>query len=321
MQQLTLKSFLFNWLDDYKINLKPKTISSYNAAIQLMLRQLGNKSIKDLDVEDYQKCFYQLQKDGIAKSTIHTVKVVLNQAYNSWISQHKLPNDYNPISYTKIPSKATVKEVVALTKNEQDLIESLLPKITYGHAIQFILLTGLRNSEFRNLKWEDYDSKNHYLYIRNSKTPNGERVLPLCKLCLQIIEQQTHRSEFIFTQPSGRPITISVLKRSYLKLRKLSGIQTLTIHVLRHSFATRLLENNAQLKVVSALLGHSSTTFTADRYQHAINMAFISEQLSLLNKEQNLCSINLEKTNLTSEEKEEIIDYIGYIISKRKESA
>lgn len=284
MQEITLTTFLFNWLDDYKINLKPKTIGSYSSAIRLVLNYLGNKPVKDLDIKDYQDCFYQLQQDGIAKSTIHTAKVTLNQAYKSAIIRHELPA-YNPILYTKVPSKAAVKKVVALSKNEQKIIEGLLSKISYGYAIKFILSTGLRNAEFRNLRWDDYDNINHYLHIRKSKTPKGERVIPLGDFCCQTIEQQPHRSEFIFTQPSGRPITESVLKRRYLKLRELSGIQTITIHVLRHSFATRLLESNAQLKAVSALLGHSSTSFTADRYQHAIDMNFMAEQLSLLNKQ------------------------------------
>lgn len=283
MQKLTLGTLLHDWLEGYKMNLKPNTIRSYIIVIQLVVQHMGNKPIKNLDVQDYQNCFFQMQEDGISKSTIHTAKVVLNQAYKTAIIQHSLPDKYNPIPYTKVPSQAAVKQVVALTKEEQEIIESLCPKVKYGYAIQFILFTGLRNEEFRNLRWEDYDPIHHYLYIRKSKTPNGKRVIPLRDFCWKMIERQPHRSEFIFTQASGSPLTKTVLRKTYIKLRELSGIQTLTIHVLRHSFATRSLEKGVQVKAVSALLGHSSTAFTADRYQHA-DMDFLTEQLSILDK-------------------------------------
>lgn len=75
--------------------------------------------------------------------------------------------------------------------------------------------TGLRASEFRNLKWADYDRDNQTIFISNSKTKNGVRTIPLLPICAQIIETRPKRSVYIFTQDNGNPITESLLKNIY----------------------------------------------------------------------------------------------------------
>ena len=95
----------------------------------------------------------------------------------------------NPVDKTTLPKNATVKKVVAMTKEEQVLFVQAMRMLTIKD--QFILmaylLTGLRRGELKNLRWSDYDKSRKVLYIRRSKTKSGIRevsVIPEVALIL-----------------------------------------------------------------------------------------------------------------------------------------
>ncbi|MFZ2537767.1 MAG: tyrosine-type recombinase/integrase [Oscillospiraceae bacterium] len=145
----------------------------------------------------------------------------------------------------------------------------------------FLLHTGLRRFELCNLKWSDYDSKKSCIYVRKSKSKSGIRTVPLLPLCERIIMVQPKINDHIFNSTIKKPLTDSVLKKTYHRVRKASGVQSLTNHVCRHTFATRLLENGATPKAISLLLGHSSVAFTMIRYTNP-DLDYLREQVSLM---------------------------------------
>lgn len=154
----------------------------------------------------------------------------------------------------------------ALTPEEQERVEAACRSLPLGHLIIFLDLTGLRRGELINLKWEDYDAEEGTIIIRKSKTDAGVRVIPLLPEAQEIIEQQPRWEEHIFLNTKGNPLTGTSMKRLYEHLRKLTGIQTLTNHVCRHNFATRMLEHDADIKSISKILGHTDVAFTLQRY-------------------------------------------------------
>lgn len=180
-----------------------------------------------------------------------------------------------------MPINARVRQIAALTVEQQKNLINECYNDLNGVFVIFLLNTGLRASEFCNLRWKDYNKEQRMIFVEKSKTNNGIRHIPLLSICVQIIETRPKRSEYIFTQNNGRPVTAQVLKRTYMRLRKTTGIETLTNHVYRHTFATRLVEQGAHPKAVMALLGHSSVAFTMSRYTHA-NVEYLHEQISLL---------------------------------------
>ena len=141
-----------------------------------------------------------------------------------------------------------------------------------------MLYTGIRASELKNLKWEDYDFRKNVIYIRDSKTDSGVRIIPLIPEAAQIVSRQIHYCDYIFTSTKHTPITKTVLRKLYERLRKKTGIKNITNHIYRHSFATRLVEKEAEIKAVSTLLGHKSVQFTMDRYVDA-NLNFLRTQI------------------------------------------
>lgn len=228
--------------------------------------------------------FNKMYKDNYARTTINKVKVLLTTIFDLAIRNNVV--HFNPIPKLKVPL-AHKNEVVALTRKQQKLVEQACKEHRYGHMLLFLLFTGLRASEFMNLKWNDFfdNDSNPYIIIRKSKTESGLRLAPLIAPAYEILKSQylnNAKSPYIFIQGNGKKVTAQVLKRLYLNIRKISKVEHLTNHVCRHTFATRLAEEKINLKALAKLLGHTDERFTIQRYTHA-DTKYLFDQISLLN--------------------------------------
>lgn len=104
--------------------------------------------------------------------------------------------------------------------------------------------------------------------MRKSKTDTGVRVIPLIpetSAILHFLKNQKTRSSYVFTIHC-EPIKNCHIRHICRRTAKLAGIRHVTPHMLRHTFATRLLEQGASVKAVSRLLGHKDEAFTMRQY-------------------------------------------------------
>lgn len=245
--------------------LKPKTLNVHDCIIKLIMRKIDNQGMTLITTDYLQGIFQSMAKDGFSASTLKKIKTILNRTYK--LAIRTSPSLFNPITDVTIPKIAVEKEVLPLTCEEQIGLEKICESDPHGDIFLFLLYTGLRSDELRNLQWSDYLPKYKMIKIRNSKTKAGIRQIPLLPNCEAIIALQPKINEYIFNnRTTGKPITVSVMRRTYERLRRLTGFNNLTNHVCRHSFATRLVENGADPKAISSLLGHTSVAFTLDRY-------------------------------------------------------
>jgi site-specific recombinase XerD len=134
----------------------------------------------------------------------------------------------------------------------------------YAACAKLIYACGLRNEEARLLTVEDIDSQ--AMLLRKIGKRNFERVVPINNSILQLLRQtwKIHRNpQYIFPQPNGNPITGNGLDKVFRVTRMQCGLgDKFTPHVLRHSFATRLLEQGVPIETIQLLLGHSSRRST-----------------------------------------------------------
>lgn len=275
------------WLRDYAAWFyEPKTTECYTYAFRRAFknnRDLSTKSVNDLTHKEFQ-CFINSLESKYAKSTINHIRAAFSALYKAAIE-----NEYctvNPILGTHLPRDAAEKTICALTKRERSVLLEYLEVEQYRNVIEFFLYTGLRLSELINLGWDDYDCKRNIIFIRESKTAAGVRVIPLIPEALLIIEHQrmiTEQEGYIFQKASGSKITKSTIRRTVERIRKHTGIAHFTIHVLRHTFATRLVEQKADYKAISKLLGHTSVAFTLQRYV-TLDTEFLRDQVMLLSQ-------------------------------------
>ena len=150
--------------------------------------------------------------------------------------------------------------------------------------------SGLRISEATNLRVEDIDSKNMRLFIRNGKGER-ERYTVLPKASLEMLRKYykiykpKHPEGYLFLNESGRPLTVERLRVFFRKYRKKAGIsEDFIVHSLRHSFATKLVEEGVPLVQVKELLGHSCIRSTMTYVHVANNMQRVESPLDIFLK-------------------------------------
>jgi site-specific recombinase XerD len=126
---------------------------------------------------------------------------------------------------------------------------------------------GLRISEALHLKVTDVDSKRMVMHIRGAKH-GKDRLVLLSPQMLGALRQYwleyRPRGPHLFTGRLGRPVHIDVIRRALrAAVREIGLTKRVTLHSFRHGFATHLLEDGTDVRVIQALLGHSSLTTTA----------------------------------------------------------
>lgn len=218
-------------------------------------------NIKEKDV---MYLVHELLQAEYSKSTIKSSLIVLSQAFDKAHDDGLMES--NPAQKVRVPQRAPEKEVRALTKDEQKRVVEASKTCALGHIVIFLLETGLRRAELIDLKWEDYSRDGKYIVVRKSKTPSGVRMIPLTELAVNIIEMQPCIAENIFLNTKNEKLSYTAMRKLCQRIQKTSGIKSFTAHVCRHTFATRLIENGADAKSVSILLGHTDVSFTLNRY-------------------------------------------------------
>lgn len=171
--------------------------------------------------------------------------------------------------------KRTVYKV--LTKEELSTFFNCVDNFKFKTIFMLAYGSGLRIGEIANLREEDIDGKNMRIFVREGKG-NKERYTILSKKSLEMLRiywtkyRQNKRRGRIFLSESGAAITVGVIRehfRQYRRKAKLS--EKVTMHTLRHCFATNLIENGATLIQVKELMGHSNIRSTME-YIHVANI-------------------------------------------------
>lgn len=262
IEDVTCKSLVDNYLENViHGTVQASTYRSYQCVVVCLWRYLDPKTtLNDTTGQSLQIALSNMANDGLSKSTITKAAQVFRRAVKEFV-----PEQYSKFESCKIPRNAFEKKVDALSVSDQKLVEQACSTVKYGELFLFLLDTGLRGTELQRLKWIDYDGVG--ILIRRSKTENSTRYVPLTKRAKRIIDRQSRKGANIFVQnQKDIPISSTVLKRTYTRIKDLTGVTEFTTRICRHTFATRLVERGVNIKVVSKLMGHSSVSFTMQRY-------------------------------------------------------
>jgi integrase len=176
---------------------------------------------------------------------------------------------------------------VVLSRNEVHALLSNIRLLRYRVCLTTIYSCGLRLSEGIHLKVEDIDGDRGFISVRKSKGHMGDkdRNVPLPQKTLELLREQwkSHRNKIWIFPSAGHgrknmpyattPVSNSSVQVAFRKALKTAGInKKATVHTLRHSWATHLLEASINLRLIQAWLGHS-TPATTSVYTHLTEKA------------------------------------------------
>jgi len=262
-------------LESFILFLKSKrfaqsTIKNYTSALRLFLNFYADKNVSELTLDHVIRFNneYILAKrlsSSMQNQVVNAIKKFFLIVKNSRIdieaihrprSEHKDPN---------VISKEEVKQILDAPRN-----------LKHRAMLSLIYACGLRRSELLNLKPIHVDSKRKLLIIKQSKG-RKDRVVPLSLKIIELLREyyKAYRpKEWLFEgQKAGNqysPTSLQKVLKRAIKKAKLK--KPVTLHWLRHSFATHLLEAGTDLRFIQEILGHKSSK-TTEIYTHVSNKA------------------------------------------------
>ncbi len=241
------------------LNYSPRTKDNYLSHIKNFLNSLGNKQIIHCGSKDFQSYLDSYKFASISQQ---------NQVINAirFLYKFVLNKKYDKVSFKRPKSEKKLPKVV-----DNEYIKEKLNKIDNLKHKTILTLTysvGLRVSEIVNLKIEDIDSKRMLIHIKNAKG-RKDRLVPLSSNVLNFLRDYYKKyrpKEYLFNGQSSLKYSVGSCQQIYKKYIEPDG----HIHTLRHSFATSLLENGTDLRIIQKILGHSNAK-TTEIYTHVSN--------------------------------------------------
>ncbi len=264
-------------LENYTIELEIRnysenTVKTYSSIIRSFIDYLSQEK----DVYDgrrflatFRKYIRDLKKDkNVAQNYIYLNTVVCKK-FLEFNDIYFLDDIQNPKRTKSLPKSLNEKEVRdlidAVEITDEDSTLKKKAKIRDKVILELLYSTGLRISELVKLHKRDIDFDERTIRVRG-KGEKDRIVLfdeHTKELITNYIETQNPDSEYLFINKNGRKLTPRYVQMMIKDYGKKAGIKKkVTPHVLRHSFATHLLKNGVDIRVIQQLLGHSSLSTT-----------------------------------------------------------
>ncbi|MDK3954817.1 tyrosine recombinase XerC [Staphylococcus pseudintermedius] len=242
----------------------------------LAQEQLSLTAFKYIDARNYLQTLYDM---GLQRTTVSRKISTLRSFYAFWMTQdHEIVNPFVQLVHPKkeryLPTFFYTEEMEALFQTVmQDAHKGLRDRV----ILELFYATGIRVSELVSLKTEDVDLE--MCWIKVLGKGGKERIVPFGEFCRQSIEQylaefapiQNVQHPYLITNLKGQPITERGVRYVLNDIvKRTAGVTSIHPHKLRHTFATHLLNEGADLRTVQSLLGHVNLS-TTGRYTHVTN--------------------------------------------------
>jgi len=350
------------WVNEYAINnLRDTTFEAYRLNIQTYINPvIGSLKIKDLTGLHIQRLYNQAgaSKDdggfGLKPASIIKIKHILSGALKQAITNRLIRT--NPLLETT-PPKLENPDIRILKSEEKQQFTAVLPFFNTGNMFEVKLATGMRIGELCALDKVDIDRENKLIHITKSasrrkdkhtgevgikvgppKTKHSVRKIPLLPSVEVILDRQEQLVEkfksqtgdrwtpntLVFPTDTGRIHALSGLRSSLGRILKRAGLPHMSLHALRHTYATNALNSGVAAQNVARLLGHKDGATTLKYYAHYINTEALAQLKEL--EEQNVKHLGLTADELSQVvnsneivlEKNSVAERIDEVISRAK---
>lgn len=264
-----LREFL-SYLGSEK-GLSKNTLEAYGRDIRFFSRFLKGKKVEGAGKEEVLSFFRILKDRGYASSSLGRMVIALKVFFRFLKREKVIENDPtlhldSPKLWQLVPEVLTIQEVALLLSQ---IDPQTLDGVRDLAIFKLLYASGLRVSELCSLNIQDVGDA----ALRVKGKGGKERVVPIAKSALDAIDHylgkfREDKEEALFISPRGKRVDrVTIWSRVKFYAKKAGITKTISPHTLRHSFATHLLENGADLRIIQEMLGHSSIA-TTDRYTH-----------------------------------------------------
>ncbi|MEF3080110.1 site-specific tyrosine recombinase/integron integrase [Winogradskyella poriferorum] len=245
------------------------TVKNYVSSFESFINHFKDKELNEINEADIRKYLQSMIKEGVSDSHVNLMINSIKFYYETVLG---MPNRFYSIERPR--KKKTLPKV--LSKEEVLRMIDCTSNIKHRCIVALLYSSGLRRSELLKLRTTDIDSKRMVINIRGAKGCKDRLTVlsPSLLTDLRDYYREYRPKKHLFESPKGGKYSAS----SVLKIVKRAAIrakvkQKVTPHMLRHSFATHLLEEGTDLRHIQLLLGHNSTK-TTEIYTHVANKTF-----------------------------------------------
>ena len=298
----TFEDVLYEWLNFKKNTIKESSYIKYLNQIETNITPyINNTNFKKITLNQIIFLFNNENIKKLSNSTKNNILLIIKAVINYGISKNYRRNFPN----INLNFPRDKNEITYFSKKEQEIITKYIYKnMNLRNLIIIVaLFSGLRIGELCSLKGTDIDFVNYTisvsrkvqrikdtsncsnktkLVIDSTKTKCSNRIVPVPNFIIGLLKQYTNdKNNYIFTN-SSKPKDPRTVEKYFTNLLNKLGIKNLNFHSLRHTYATRLMEQKVDIKVISELLGHSDWKTTQSIYVHA-SFEYKKESINELN--------------------------------------
>ena len=308
-KSITLGKYVELWLRDIAPNkLAKSTLNRDRQDIDRFLPVLGHHKLTDLRPEHFRNYYAQLRKTvstetkkPLSESTVEGVHATLCSILSDAVEGGFLT--HNPAWRTYRYAGRKLERKVADEETAQQIIAALEQEsIKYETYFKLIIATGMRRGECCGLKWQDIDwvqrtihicrnavkVTGDEIFVKEPKTRSGDRYVYFSAEMESLLREYKKECQYITTTYDGReladddflfrrqgtrlPMTPTTFTWRFKCILKKHGLpEYLNVHSLRHTAASLMIANGADVATVAGLLGHSQPSTTLDIYTHAFD--------------------------------------------------
>ncbi len=310
-EELTLQRYLPMWINDHAARrCSGKTIERYLELAQYLVRELGSTPLNELTPAQIQQAVHNLHDRGGAKTKEYppgrplaakTVRHIGSLLYTALAEAGRL-------GLLKIPHPMANKRVLLpkLVKRKPAVLDpeklgQLFPRARGTRLYALLVLaadTGCRRGELLPLRWSDINLESREVTIARSleqtkksglrvkSTKSGEpRSIVISEWALEVLKEHRqeqdsdrqllgrgyHDQDLVFCQPTGAYYSPDRLGARVAEMMRKAGLQGVSLHSLRHSYASIAISRGVPIPAVSERLGHADQNITLSIYSHALS--------------------------------------------------
>jgi len=246
-----------------------RTRQRYRLQIKVMARQVG-KPLKSITPSDLKRFLLANKREkSLTNATVYSQVNALRAFFKALIENGVIED--NPASHLPLPKRSKKLPTYLTTEELQALLEVSEAKPRNHCLLEFIYSTGARISEALDMKTVALDLNKNTALVKSGKG-DKDRLIILSKHASRDIKEylrkRTTLSDYLFPSRSGGRLStryVQKMIKDYAHKAKIK--KRVTPHVLRHTFATHMLENNVDIRAIQELLGHNSLA-TTQIYTH-----------------------------------------------------